>query len=170
MSATLTRWNLVTPDEAEHEILPCCGSQVWAHEMAVRRPLADEASILSAAQEIWRNLSEADWIEAFRSHPRIGETRPEQPSHARSAGWSAQEQRNAGAAGDVAKMALAEANLEYEKRFGRIFIVCANGKSAPEILEILKLRMQNDPQAELHEAAEQQLQIMILRIKSWLGE
>lgn len=170
MSTTLTRWNLLTPNEAEHEILSCCGSRVWAHEMAARRPLADEASALSAADEIWRNLAEADWIEAFRSHPRIGETRPEQPSHARSAEWSAQEQRNAAPAGDVAKIALAEANREYEKRFGRIFIVCANGKSAPEILEILRRRIQNDPQAELREAAEQQRQIMILRMKRWLGE
>lgn len=170
MSPTLMRWNLLTPNEAEHEILPCCGSRAWAHRMAARRPLADEASVLAAAQEIWRNLADSDWMEAFRSHPRIGETRAEQPSHARSAEWSAQEQRNAAVAGDLAKIALAEANREYEKRFGRIFIVCANGKSAFEILEILKRRMQNDPQAELHEAAEQQRQIMILRIKRWLGE
>ena len=157
-------------EEAEYEILPCCGSRAWARQMASRRPLADEASLLAASEETWRNLGESDWMEAFRSHPRIGEARAEQPSHARSSAWSAQEQREAAAGGDVVKIALTEANREYEQRFNRIFIVCANGKSAPEILDILRRRLQNDAQTELREAVEQQRQIMNLRIRRWLGE
>jgi 2-oxo-4-hydroxy-4-carboxy-5-ureidoimidazoline decarboxylase len=170
MSDALARWNRLSPEEAEYEILPCCGSRTWANRMAARRPLANEASLLAASEETWRNLGESDWQEAFRSHPRIGETRAEQPSHARSSVWSAQEQGEAAAGGDVVKIALAGANREYEQRFNRIFIVCANGKSAPEILDILRRRLMNDPATELREAAEQQRQIMNLRIKRWLGE
>jgi 2-oxo-4-hydroxy-4-carboxy-5-ureidoimidazoline decarboxylase len=170
MSDVLTRWNRLPLEEAEHEILPCCGSRAWAHRMVSRRPLADSASLLTASDETWRNLGETDWAEAFRSHPRIGETRAEQPAHSRSAAWSAQEQGKVTAADDAVKVALAEANREYERRFNRIFIVCADGKTALEILEILRRRLKNDPEAELLEAVEQQRQIMQLRIERWLRE
>lgn len=170
MSEVLARWNQLPADEAEVQILACCGSKGWAHRMAARRPLADETALLAAAEDAWRNLGEAGWSEAFRSHPRIGETRAEGASHPRSAAWSAQEQREAGAAGDAVKIALAEANREYENRFDRIFIVCASGKTAVEILEILRRRLQNDPETELREAVEQQRQIVQLRIQRWLAE
>ena len=99
-------------------------------------------------------------MEAFRSHPRIGESRaPRFFAGPSSAAWSTQEQKKVADAGDAVKVALAEANREYEQRFGRIFIVCATGKSAPEILEILQRRLQNDAATELREAAEQQRQI-----------
>jgi len=170
VSDVLTRWNHLPADEAANEILPCCGSTDWAQRMVTRRPLADAMSLLAASDETWRSLDDTAWDEAFRSHPRIGETRAAQPSHARSAVWSALEQQKAALAGDDVKIALAEGNKEYERRFNRIFIVCASGKSAPEILEILRRRLQNDPDVELREAVEQQRQIMHLRIKRWLGE
>jgi 2-oxo-4-hydroxy-4-carboxy-5-ureidoimidazoline decarboxylase len=138
--------------------------------MAARRPLADEVTLLAACDETWRTLDDAAWGEAFRSHPRIGETPTAQPSHARSAAWSALEQQNAVLTGDDVKIALAEGNQEYERRFNRIFIVCASGKTASDILDILRRRLLNDPEAELREAVEQQRQIMHLRIKRWLGE
>ena len=165
----LARWNRLPTDEAEYEILPCCGSREWARRMAVRRPLADKAQVLVAAGEEWRNLGERDWDEAFRSHPRIGETRAALPADAQSAEWSAQEQQDAAATGDAAKIALADANREYEGRFKRIFIVCASGKTATEILAILRRRLQNNPETELLETVEQQRQIIELRIKKWLG-
>jgi 2-oxo-4-hydroxy-4-carboxy-5-ureidoimidazoline decarboxylase len=127
-------------------------------------------SLLAASDETWRSLDDAAWDEAFRSHPRIGETRTAQPSHARSAAWSTLEQQKAALTGDEVKIALTEGNQEYERRFNRIFIVCASGKTAPEILDILRRRLQNDPDVELREAVEQQRQIMHLRIKRWLGE
>jgi 2-oxo-4-hydroxy-4-carboxy-5-ureidoimidazoline decarboxylase len=108
-------------------------------------------------------------MEAFRSHPRIGESHPTGASSTRSAAWSGEEQRRAGAATEDVKAELAEANRAYEGRFRRIFIVCANGKSAPEILENLRGRLQNDETTELHEAAEQQRQIARLRLKKWLN-
>jgi OHCU decarboxylase len=163
----LSRWNSLPIDQAMSAILPCCGSRAWAQEMVVRRPFADEAALLSAADETWGNLERSDWMEAFRSHPRIGESRAS-AIHEKSVEWSAQEQRAVtGAEADV-RAALADANQEYERRFNRIFIVCATGKSASEILEICQRRLKNDAETELGEAAEQQRQIMHIRLKKWL--
>jgi OHCU decarboxylase len=163
----LTRWNALTSGKATDEILPCCGSKAWAREMTARRPIFNEASLLAACDEIWKSLSEADWLEAFRSHPRIGESRAAASAPA-SAVWSGEEQRKVGAADEDVKSLLAEGNRSYERRFGRIFIVCATGKSAAEILEILWRRLRNDDATELREAAEQQRQIAHLRLKKWL--
>jgi OHCU decarboxylase len=173
----LARWNRLPIDEAMSAILACCGSKAWAQGMVARRPLADEAALLAASNETWRNLAPSDWMETFRSHPRIGELRPScletqsPPASSlpdQSVEWSAQEQRNVGGAEAAVKIALADANREYERRFHRIFIVCATGKSAPEILGILRRRLQNDTESELHEAAEQQRQIMEIRLRKWL--
>lgn len=169
MSGVLVRWNRLPGEDAANEILPCCGSKAWAAGMAARRPLQDVTTLLAASDETWGNLTAADWTEAFRSHPRIGESRGVHSASAQSATWSAQEQRNVADADDAVKIALADANQEYERRFHRIFIVCATGKSAPEILETLRRRLQNDEHAELLEAAEQQRQIMQIRLKKWLS-
>jgi 2-oxo-4-hydroxy-4-carboxy-5-ureidoimidazoline decarboxylase len=168
MNAVLARWNRLAVKDAAKEILPCCGSTRWAHGMAERRPFPDDASLLNASDEAWHSLAEEDWMEAFRSHPRIGESRAAEVEPAQSAAWSAQEQRVVAAAGDAIRLSLAEGNREYEKRFGHIFIVCATGKSGPEILEILQRRLQNDKATELREAAEEQRQIMRIRLKKWL--
>jgi len=165
----LKRWNRLDAADAESEILACCGSRAWARAMAGRRPIGSEATLLNASDEICRRLSEADWMEAFRSHPRIGESRAERPSGGHSAAWSAHEQSGVAGGEDAVKAALAAGNREYEKRFGHIFIVCATGKSGPEILEILRRRLQNDAPAELREAAEQQRQITQIRLKRWIA-
>ncbi|HXM62428.1 MAG TPA: 2-oxo-4-hydroxy-4-carboxy-5-ureidoimidazoline decarboxylase [Terriglobales bacterium] len=170
---TLTRWNRLPLDDAIRAILPCCGSRAWAQGMAARRPLADEAAVLSTSDETWRNLTRSDWMEAFDSHPRIGESRspqslPRVTLPDQSVEWSAQEQSKVGDAESAVKTALVDANREYEQRFNRIFIVCATGKSATEILEILRRRLKNDAETELHEAAEQQRQITQIRLRKWL--
>jgi OHCU decarboxylase len=168
MNAGLARWNFLPLAEAADEILPCCGSRAWAHGMAARRPLPDEAALLAKSDEVWRSLSESDWLEAFRSHPRIGESRTPNALLQRSAAWSEQEQSNVADAGDSVKIALAEANRAYELKFDRIFIVCATGKSPEEILQSLQRRLRNDEPTELLEAAEQQRQITQLRLRKWL--
>jgi 2-oxo-4-hydroxy-4-carboxy-5-ureidoimidazoline decarboxylase len=168
MNAVLARWNSLPVDEAAEEVLPCCGSKNWARQMAARRPILTEAALLSACDEVWENLPAPDWMEAFASHPRIGE--PSGPSKSeKSAGWSKQEQRKVSDATDDIRAALAEGNRAYEQRFHRTFIACATGKSAPEILQILRRRLRNDDAAELQEAAEQQRQIANLRLKKWLS-
>src|SRR5437870_7371447 len=133
MNAVLARWNDLPVQEAVKEILPCCDSAAWADGMVARRPFGDEATLLTASDETWRNLTEADWMEAFRSHPRIGESRigessigesrTAQPAVAQPSAWSAQEQHDVTAEGDAIKLELAKANREYEHRFKHIFIV-----------------------------------------------
>ncbi len=168
MSDKLDRWNALPLEQAEIEILPCCGSKAWARGITGSRPLLDEVALLAASDEIWNGLSEPDWIEAFRSHPRIGESQAPDSSELRSKKWSAEEQRKVAVAGDAVKTALEDANREYERRFSHIFIVCATGKTAPDILQIIQRRMQNDDRTELREAAEQQRQITHLRLRRWL--
>jgi 2-oxo-4-hydroxy-4-carboxy-5-ureidoimidazoline decarboxylase len=165
MVKVLARWNFLPSAAAVDEILPCCGSRAWAAAMVARRPLPEESTLLAASDEIWRGLAEADWLEAFRSHPRIGESRP---GESQSAAWSTQEQRGVVDADDGAGVALADGNRAYERRFNRIFIVCATGKSPSEILAILRQRMTNDAPTELQEAAEQQRQITQIRLRKWL--
>jgi 2-oxo-4-hydroxy-4-carboxy-5-ureidoimidazoline decarboxylase len=171
MNKVLAHWNTLDPASAAREALPCCGSNTWATELAARRPIPDEPSLIAASNAVWLALPEQDWREAFDSHPRIGQQKPpsESSTTPESLHWSAQEQRTA-QADDSAKQALAEANLRYEQRFGRIFIVCASDKSAVEILAILNSRMSNDSPTELREAAEQQRQITELRLHRWLEQ
>lgn len=175
MTKTLARWNQLPAHEAEDEILACCGSQAWARALVGQRPITGKAMLLARSDEIWRALSEADWSEAFRSHPRIGEAEVQPSPDDRSAGdrsrqWSAAEQSQVGGSDAAVKAALAEGNREYERRFGRTFIVCATGKSAAQILEILGRRLKSEPTAELYEAAGEQQQITHIRLQRWLGE
>jgi OHCU decarboxylase len=169
-SSVLTRWNSLPPEDAELEILPCCGSNSWARQMAALRPIDDEESLLVASDKTSRNLTEADWMEAFAHHPRIGHSVAPSNASARSAQWSSEEQQKVGAAEDHVLAALAEGNQAYEQRFGRIFIVCAAGKSAHAILDILRRRLRNGEQTELRESAEHQSQITSLRLKKWISE
>ena len=173
MSDTLARWNFLPILAAVDEILPCCGSRAWADGMVGRRPLPDEPALLAASDETWRSLAESDWLEAFRSHPRIGESivgesQAAKPAEVQSASWSEKEQRGVADASDSARIALAEGNREYERRFNRIFIVCATGKSPAEILKTLRRRLENDAHTELQEAAEEQRQITQIRLRKWL--
>ena len=169
MNDTLARWNTLRLDRAAEEILPCCGSRAWAQAMAAARPLPDASALFAACDQIWNNLPESDWREAFRSHPRIGECKTPAAASAQSGAWSKTEQHHVASAGDQVKAALAKGNRAYEQKFGRIFIVCATGKSAQDILTVLEHRLQNDDQTELLEAAEQQRQITQIRLKKWLN-
>jgi OHCU decarboxylase len=165
----LASWNNLSEQQAAEQILPCCGSSAWARELAARRPLSDEATLLAVSNEIWRGLESSDWLEAFSKHPRIGERRAPSVASSQSASWSSQEQQSVAAAAESVQLSLADANREYEQRFGRVFILCATGKSAEEMLEILRQRMRNDDETELHAAAEEQLKITNLRLKKWLN-
>jgi 2-oxo-4-hydroxy-4-carboxy-5-ureidoimidazoline decarboxylase len=165
----LARWNSLPSEEAAREILACCGSETWAASMASKRPIHDEVSLMETSDAIWQGLGESGWLEAFRSHPQIGESYAETNATAQSSQWSEQEQRQAASADEAMKLALKWGNREYEQKFGRIFIVCATGKSASEILEILRRRLHNDEATELRQAAEEQRQIMHIRLKKWVA-
>lgn len=169
MNEVLVRWNELEPVEAAKEVLSCCGSRAWVKEMVGKRPFEDEAAVLITADEVCRKLEPSDWLEAFQAHPKIGESRAVAETGERSASWSKQEQKGVAVAQDGVKLGLAEGNRAYEEKFGFIFIVCATGKSASEILEILRRRLQNVKETELNVAAEEQRQITQLRLKKWLG-
>lgn len=164
----LARWNELDFDTAAREIVPCCGSYAWAEFLAAHRPFADPAQLFVTSDRIWATLPEPAWREAFDSHPRIGQQHA-RAATAESLARSAEEQRAAMSEDDAVKLALAEGNRQYEERFGRIFIVCASGRRAAEILAILSARMKNDAGTELLEAVEQQRQITQLRLRRWLG-
>ena len=169
MNETLERWNQLPFTDAVDEVIPCCGSKSWAQLLAGRRPITSESSLLAASDHIWRGLGSSDWLEAFHAHPRIGESSTQVPVGPQSQSWSRQEQGQVTTVNQTVKTELAEANRAFEQRFGHIFIVCATGKSASEILAILRRRMQNDGNTELREAADEQRQITQLRLKKWLG-
>ena len=162
----LTDWNSMDADRAAEAILPCNGSRAWAEGVARLRPLMTAGNLFEAADRVWRELAECDWQRAFDSHPRLGEQTAKAASE-RSLHWSAGEQ-SAVNPDEAAREALVRGNKEYEARFGRIFLLCATGRSAQEMLAILRERMQNDAATELHEAAEQQRLITLLRLRKWL--
>jgi len=164
----LERLNALPSDQAEAELRACCGSTRWAREMAARRPFDDVDDMLAVAEVVWWGLGEDDWHEAFRAHPRIGERKAEAAQTARAAAWSAQEQAGVSPGEDV-KAALAEGNRAYERRFGHIYLVCASGKSAGEMLAILHARLANAPGEELRVAAGEQAQITRLRLEKLLA-
>jgi len=169
VSEVLPRWNSLTREEAAREILACCGSETWAASMVSKRPIHDEVSLIETSDAVWQGLGESAWLEAFRNHPRIGDSNAEKPVAAQSSAWSEQEQRQAASADEALKMALKWGNREYEQKFGHIFIVCATGKSGSEILEILRRRLHNDEATELQQAAEEQRQIMHIRLNKWIA-
>ena len=169
MNSVLARWHSLTAEEAAQEILSCCGSHAWAALVAAGRPYADEAHLFAAADRNWQGLPEADWLEAFRSHPRIGEKHAEAKTTAVSAAWSSGEQSQMNDADAAILMRMQAGHRAYEERFGRIFIVRASGKQPAEMLQMLERRLNNDPATELLESAAQQQEIMQLRLRKWLG-
>jgi OHCU decarboxylase len=161
---TLDEFNRLTGQQAQAELLKCCGSAEWAKRMTDSRPFANPDELFSRADEIWRNLAEGDWLEAFRAHPKIGEKKAAAAQSQQAQQWSAQEQSRTQAAPAETIDALAKGNREYERRFGFIFIVCATGKSAGEMLTLLNQRLANTSEAELRNAAEEQRKITRLRL------
>ena len=168
MNRVLARWNVLPELDAAQEILSCCGSRRWANTLAQGRPFYEAADLLLRSDRAWAELALRDWEEAFASHPRIGEKRSPDSATAKSAEWSSQEQQGVEGAEAVVHDLLRQGNELYERRFGRLYIVCATGKSAEEMLAILERRLGNDETTELREAIQQQKQITQLRLRKWL--
>ena len=168
MSDGLELLNRTSQAKAESVFLSCCGSRRWAEKMTEARPFADISGLLNQAEEIWHNLETEDWLEAFAAHPKIGARQAVPQATAQSAKWSHAEQSGTHAAADPVRNALAEANLLYENRFGFIFIVCATGKSAEEMLENCRQRLDNANDAEILIAADEQKKITEIRLNKLL--
>ena len=136
--------------------------------MAAQRPFASTGELLDKADSIWWSLDPTDWLEAFRSHPKIGEKKAAQATSVEARAWSEQEQSGVQTAAHDTMQALAEGNRAYEQTFGYIFIICATGKSSEEMLTILHERLHNDSDQELRIAAQEQSRITQLRLKKLL--
>jgi 2-oxo-4-hydroxy-4-carboxy-5-ureidoimidazoline decarboxylase len=157
--------NAWTEDDARASFKKCCGSTRWSEEMARLRPFDAGAALLEAAEKTWWGLSEPDWLEAFASHPRIGDMDALRARFAATAAWTSHEQAGAlGASADLLRE-LADLNRRYEERFGYIFIVCATGKTAEEMLELLRHRLSNDAESEIRLAAGEQIKITRIRLE-----
>jgi 2-oxo-4-hydroxy-4-carboxy-5-ureidoimidazoline decarboxylase len=169
VNATLQSWNQADESAAMDAMIACCGARRWAEGMVALRPIESIVELSEAADRVWSMMQEADWMEAFACHPRIGESRTAHASK-KSVAWSKQEQASVSSADERVLAELDAGNLLYEERFGFTYIVCATGKSAEEMLSILNRRLANDRAAELREAAEQQRQITQIRLGKWLVE
>ena len=168
MSQSVEALNKMPADQAESEFLKCCGSRKWASAMADARPFAGAQAMFDQADALFGLLSDEDWLEAFRAHPKIGEKKAAAAQSDTAQKWSAQEQSQTANAAAGVMTALAEGNREYEQRFGFIFIVCASGKSAEEMLKMLNQRIENSAAAELQIAAGEQRKITQLRLQKLL--
>lgn len=161
--------NELDPEEARKELLKCCGATRWTEIVERHRPYASFEQLIAKANDVWWSLHESDWLETFRSHPRIGERKAANAVSAQSQQWSAQEQQGVQNAAQQTIEKLAQLNLDYEKKFGFIFIVCATGKSSDEILALLEQRLPNDAATELPIAAAEQAKITELRLRKLLS-
>ena len=142
----------------------CCGSERWVERMMHSRPFASRETALAAARDVWLSLDETDWREAFSRHPRIGDRDALQRRFPESHHLSAREQAGVDGAHEDVLGELASRNREYEARFGYIFIVCATGKSAGEMLVLLRERLTHSPADEIRVAAGEQAKITALRL------
>jgi 2-oxo-4-hydroxy-4-carboxy-5-ureidoimidazoline decarboxylase len=166
----LKRLDALASVEALAAFRRCCGSRRWAEAMERGRPYASEPALLAAAERAFDALGSEDWLEAFSHHPRIGDRGALAARFAATAAWSASEQGAVAGAKEDVLDALLRGNREYESRFGHIFIVCATGRSAPEMLELLRARLANEPAAELAIAAGEQRKITAIRLAKLLAE
>jgi allantoicase len=162
IGSNLTWLNAQTDGDANIDLRRCCGSSRWVAKMTAARPFPSLAALETCADEIWSACTKDDYLEAFAAHPKIGQ---------RSEGkWSSQEQAGATEVTREVGAALQKANVEYQRKYGFIFIVCATGKSASEMLAILQSRLHNDQDTEIRNAAEEQRNIMQLRLRKLLSE
>ena len=168
MNEKLKELNNAPLEIANSAFLGCCGSRRWANKMMEARPFADVSALLAQADEIWQNLDAQDWLEAFAAHPKIGAKKAVSHQTAQSAEWSKSEQSGTENAAAAVRNELDEANGLYENKFGFIFIVCATGKSAEEMLSFCRQRLNNLKDEEIKIAADEQRKITEIRLKKLL--
>jgi 2-oxo-4-hydroxy-4-carboxy-5-ureidoimidazoline decarboxylase len=161
-SSTLAAFNAASPAAAEQDVLACCASGRFARTVTGGRPYPDPAALRDAVNAAFGVLSWDDIVEGLNAHPRIGDRVP-------GGGWSAAEQSGAASAGDAVRQALADGNVAYERRFGHVFLICASGLSGQDMLERLRARLDNDPEAERAVVREELLKITQLRLTKLLG-
>jgi len=151
-------------EEAVTMLRKCCGSERWVKGMVEQLPFRSQEELLEKAQAVWATCQEEDWLEAFRHHPKIGDIESLKAKFASTSDWAGKEQGGVQGASDEVIQKLVKGNSDYESKFGFIFIVCATGKGANEMLEILTSRMGNSREQELRNAAAEQMKITVIRL------
>ena len=162
---TIAEFDHLPTENKKAFLLQCCGSPVWVDKMITVFPVEDLVELLEAAEEKWDECNEEEWREAFDHHPKIGDINSLKEKFANTAQWAAGEQSGVNSAAENVMHELAKANEEYEKKFGTIFIVCATGKSAEQMLGILQERLNNSKQEEIIIAAVEQNKITKIRLE-----
>lgn len=162
---TLAEFNALSPEAAATELLRCCGCRRWAATLSALRPFQSRDALVAAADREWARTSREEWLEAMGHHPRIGGKDALRARFAATKDWSKGEQASVAAADEATLDALAAGNAEYEAKNGFIFIVCATGKSAAEMLALLKQRLPNTKEQELAIAAGEQARITRIRLE-----
>ena len=165
---TLHELNMLPKQALSDALMKCCGSSAWVNRMMSFFPADDLVELLEDAEEQWWKCSQEDWKEAFAQHPRIGDIGSLKKKFGATADWASGEQSGTSTASLETLKALAEGNRQYEEKFGYIFIVCATGKSADEMLGLLRDRLKNDPAEEIEIAADEQNKITKLRLEKLL--
>lgn len=165
----LTHLNELPAPAARDELLACCSAPSWAERMAAGRPYCSAHDAIRQSAAIVASMTVTDLAEALAGHPRIGEQAEAGHGPLRSAAWSAQEQSRVSDADAETARALAESNLEYERRFGHIYLVCASGRTGAQLLSLLRSRLRNDAPAEWHVVRSELQKINAVRLRKLLA-
>lgn len=167
---TLAAFNALDPAAAEAALMTCCGCARWARDVARGRPHATLDALIAAADAAWRDSTAAEVREAIAHHPEIGaDVAKLRAKFAATATWSQGEQAGVQGASEAILLALRDANVAYKARFGYIFLVCATGKTAAEMLDLLTARLGNDPADEWRVARGEQGLITRIRLEKLIA-
>lgn len=157
--------NVLPAEELREELFRCSGSMIWSEKVIERRPFKDEGHLRHVAVGAWYNLPPEEWKNAFLHHPKIGDIEALRTKFATTSEWSSKEQSGVQNAPERLLEALRKGNEEYEQKFGYIFIICAAGKSAEEMLSSLQNRLKNKAEPELFFSTNEHLRITLLRME-----
>ncbi|WP_026462890.1 2-oxo-4-hydroxy-4-carboxy-5-ureidoimidazoline decarboxylase [Adhaeribacter aquaticus] len=166
---TLAQLNNLDKATLKEVLSKCCGATAWVEQMSAAFPINYKEQLFLNAEVIWNNLSEKDWLEAFQYHPKIGDLNAIKEKFASTSQWAAGEQASVNHTSETILQEIAKGNQAYEEKFGFIFIVCATGKSAEEMLAILRSRLPNSPAEEIKIAMGEQGKITQLRLEKLLA-
>jgi 2-oxo-4-hydroxy-4-carboxy-5-ureidoimidazoline decarboxylase len=166
---TLDQLNRLSEADATEAFRQCCAAMRWVERMVIDRPFESLSELLEISDRVWEECDVDDYLEAFQGHPRIGDVESLAKKYAGTKDWASGEQKGVNGADPAVLERLAKGNADYEERFGHLFIVCATGKSAPEMLALLEARLGNDPEHEIGVAASEQNKITRIRLKKLLA-
>lgn len=162
---TIEELNKSGKQEVFDAFFKCCGCTIWAKNLVDFRPFKNKEDLFRLSDMIWTSCDDEEVMEAFSHHPKIGDIKSLEKKFASTKEWASGEQSGVNVATPKVLQELADANEEYEKKFGYIFIVCATGKTADEMLNLLKIRILNEPENEIRIAKAEQNKITHIRLE-----